>query len=57
MRTPSYASKQVYVGLDVHRDFYVAAEVIGGRCTVFRPATAESWSMHAAHRLFLNSRL
>ena len=44
MGTPSYEGKQVYMGLDVHREFFVASCICDGvvvkRCRM--PGTAEA---------------
>jgi hypothetical protein len=44
MRTPSYEGKQVYIGLDVHRECFVASCISEGtvvkRCRM--PGTAEA---------------
>ena len=44
MGAPSYEGKQVYMGLDVHRDFFVASCICDGvvvmRCRM--PGTAEA---------------
>jgi transposase len=44
MGTPSYEGKQVYIGLDVHREFFVASCICDGvvvkRCRM--PGTAEA---------------
>ena len=44
MRTPSYEGKQVYIGLDVHREFFVASCICDGfvvkRCRM--PGTTEA---------------
>ena len=44
MGTPSYEGKQVYMGLDVHREFFVASCICDGvvvkRCPM--PGTAEA---------------
>ena len=44
MGTPSYEGKQVYMGLDVHREFFVASYICAGvvvkRCRM--PGTAEA---------------
>jgi hypothetical protein len=44
MKTTSYEGKQVYMGLDVHREFFVASCICDGvvvkRCRM--PGTAEA---------------
>ena len=48
MGTPSYEGKQVYMGLDVHREFFVASCICDGvvvkRCRM--PGTAGAPLVH-----------